>query len=78
MSAVLRCAAVEARSMEQAIDALQSLAVGGESPAVDKHPEKYVHTAPQHMHCSCYSPVILLHAVLLTEQRWVCPWCPGL
>jgi hypothetical protein len=39
----LCCDAVEARSMEQAIDALQSLAVGVESPAVDKHPEKYVH-----------------------------------
>jgi hypothetical protein len=34
------CHAVEARSMEQAIDALQSLGVSTESPAVDKHPEK--------------------------------------
>jgi len=37
---VLCCAAVEARSMEQAIDALQSLSVAGEAPAADKHPEK--------------------------------------
>lgn len=36
----LACVAVEARSMEQAIDALQSLGVTSESPAVDKHPEK--------------------------------------
>jgi hypothetical protein len=28
--------------MEQAIDALQSLGVSAESPAVDKHPEKCV------------------------------------
>lgn len=34
------CVTVDARSMEQAIDALQSLAVRSESPAVDKHPEK--------------------------------------
>jgi hypothetical protein len=40
--AVLCCAgpAVDARSMEQAIDALQSVTVTSQSPAVDKHPEK--------------------------------------
>ncbi|KAF8058039.1 coiled-coil domain-containing protein [Scenedesmus sp. PABB004] len=38
--------AVDARSMEQAIDALGSLGVGAaESPAVDKHPEKRARAA---------------------------------
>lgn len=43
-AALCHAAAVEARSMEQAIDALQSLGVSTESPAADKHPEKYVQT----------------------------------